>query len=99
MLLALQTALHQGPRVRSPSAGGLPDRGRRHRQRAAASFNEIAAGRGDARVFTVGIGSAPNSYLMTRAAEIGRGTFTHIGSEQQVAERMGELSPSLKIPS
>jgi hypothetical protein len=40
----------------------------------------------------VGIGSAPNSFLMTRAAELGRGTFTHIGSVEQVEERMRELS-------
>ena len=39
-------------------------------------------------LFMVGIGSAPNSFLMTRAAELGRGTFTHIGSVDQVEERM-----------
>lgn len=61
-------------------------------------FEEITANRGDARVFTVGIGSAPNSFLMTRAAELGRGTFTHIGSETQVAERMGELFGKLENP-
>ena len=53
-------------------------------------FQAIAADRGNARVFTVGIGSAPNSFFMAKAAEIGRGTYTHIGSENQVAERMGE---------
>jgi len=61
-------------------------------------FAEIAKNRGDARVFTVGIGSAPNSFFMDRAAEIGRGTYTHIGSEQQVAERMGELFNKLQKP-
>ncbi|MGF0538698.1 marine proteobacterial sortase target protein [Agrobacterium sp. ES01] len=61
-------------------------------------FSEISGNRGDARVFTVGIGSAPNSYFMTKAAEIGRGTFTHVGSEQQVAERMGELFKKLENP-
>ena len=33
---------------------------------------------GDTRLFTVGIGSAPNSYFMTEAAEMGKGTFTYI---------------------
>lgn len=61
-------------------------------------FKEIERSRGDARVFTVGIGSAPNSFFMDKAAEIGRGTYTHIGSEQQVAERMGELFNKLQNP-
>ena len=52
----------------------------------------------------VGIGSAPNSFLMTRAAEIGRGSFTHIGSADQVEERMraypasGEINRRLADP-
>ncbi|MCQ2003635.1 marine proteobacterial sortase target protein [Rhizobium sp. NRK18] len=62
-------------------------------------FDEIARNRGDARVFTVGIGSAPNSFFMTKAAELGRGTYTHIGSEDQVAERMGELFQKLEHPA
>src|SRR5581483_7177834 len=40
-------------------------------------FDTIVAMRGRSRVFMVGIGSAPNTFLMTRAAELGRGTFTH----------------------
>ena len=36
-------------------------------------FDTITAMRGRSRIFMVGIGSAPNSYLMTRAAELGRG--------------------------
>ncbi|MGO4622797.1 marine proteobacterial sortase target protein [Ensifer sp. 2YAB10] len=62
-------------------------------------FEEIEKNRGDARVFTVGIGSAPNSHFMTKAAEYGRGTFTLIGSESQVAERMGELFTKLESPA
>jgi Ca-activated chloride channel family protein len=55
--------------------------------------------RGRSRVFMVGIGSAPNSFLMTRAAEIGRGTFTHIGSVEQVEERMRALFEKLESPA
>ncbi|MGH6810378.1 MAG: marine proteobacterial sortase target protein [Ensifer adhaerens] len=61
-------------------------------------FQEILSNRGDARVFTVGIGSAPNSHFMTKAAEYGRGTFTLIGSESEVAARMGELFTKLESP-
>jgi Ca-activated chloride channel family protein len=61
-------------------------------------FDTIAAMRGRSRVFMVGIGSSPNSFLMTRAAEIGRGTFTHIGSVDQVQERMRELIEKLENP-
>jgi Ca-activated chloride channel family protein len=59
----------------------------------------IANMRGRSRVFMVGIGSAPNSFLMTRAAEIGRGTFTHIGSVDQVDERMRALFDKLESPA
>ncbi|ABC91767.1 hypothetical conserved protein [Rhizobium etli CFN 42] len=62
-------------------------------------FQEITANRGDARVFTVGIGSAPNTYFMTKAAEVGRGTFTQIGSTDQVASRMSELFAKLQNPT
>ena len=47
----------------------------------------------------VGIGSAPNTYLMTRAAELGRGAFTHIGSVEQVEERMRGLFAKLENPA
>jgi len=55
--------------------------------------------RGRSRVFMVGIGSAPNTYLMTRAAELGRGAFTHIGSVEQVEERMRGLFAKLENPA
>ena len=61
-------------------------------------FDTIAGMRGRSRVFMVGIGSAPNSFLMTRAAEIGRGTYTHIGSVDQLEERMRELIEKLERP-
>ncbi|NNE24744.1 MAG: marine proteobacterial sortase target protein [Rhizobiales bacterium] len=62
-------------------------------------FNLIAQRRGRSRIFMVGIGSAPNSFLMNRAAEMGRGTFTHIGAAEQVAERMAELTSKLTSPA
>jgi Ca-activated chloride channel family protein len=62
-------------------------------------FETIAALRGRSRVFMVGIGSAPNTFLMTRASEIGRGTFTSIGSAEQVEERMRRLFEKLESPA
>lgn len=62
-------------------------------------FDTITQMRGRSRVFMVGIGSAPNTYLMTRAAELGRGTFTHIGSVEQVEERMRGLFAKLENPA
>jgi len=62
-------------------------------------FEAITAMRGRSRIFMVGIGSAPNTYLMTRAAELGRGAFTHIGSVDQVEERMRGLFAKLENPA
>jgi Ca-activated chloride channel family protein len=62
-------------------------------------FDTITSMRGRSRVFMVGIGAAPNSFLMTRAAELGRGTFTHIGSVEQVESRMRELFGKLESPA
>nr|WP_249165892.1 marine proteobacterial sortase target protein [Bradyrhizobium sp. AUGA SZCCT0431] len=62
-------------------------------------FETINALRGRSRIFMVGIGSAPNTHLMTRAAELGRGAFTHIGSVEQVEERMRGLFSKLENPA
>jgi Ca-activated chloride channel homolog len=62
-------------------------------------FETITAMRGRSRVFMVGIGSAPNTYLMTRAAELGRGAYTHIGSVDQVEDRMRGLFAKLENPA
>jgi Ca-activated chloride channel family protein len=53
---------------------------------------------GGSRLFTVGIGSAPNSHFMTRAAQLGRGSFTYIGRIEEVGARMGELFAKLEAP-
>ena len=54
---------------------------------------------GVAAVFMVGIGSAPNAHLMSRAAELGRGSYAYIGSTVQVEERMRELFSKLEKPA
>ena len=62
-------------------------------------FETIKNDRGEARLFTVGIGSAPNSFFMTRAAEVGRGTFTHVGSEAEIGEKIKALFAKLENPA
>ncbi len=61
-------------------------------------FEAIDLGLGRSRLFPVGIGSAPNTYFMSRAARIGRGTFTHIGQVTDVAEEMEQLFTALERP-
>lgn len=57
------------------------------------------AGRlGDRRLFPVGIGSAPNSFLLTRAAELGRGSATFVGRVEEVADKMAGLFAKLERP-
>ena len=51
------------------------------------------------RIFPIGIGSAPNSYFMRKAAEFGRGTFTYIGKTTEVKEKMDRLFRKLEHPS
>jgi Ca-activated chloride channel homolog len=61
-------------------------------------FEAIRARLGDSRLFTIGIGSAPNSHFMRQAARMGRGTFTYIGSPLQVQGRMDALFRKLEAP-
>jgi Ca-activated chloride channel homolog len=61
-------------------------------------FRYIHEHLGDSRLFTVGIGSAPNSHFMRNAARFGRGTFTYIGDLGQVKARMSELFEKLGSP-
>jgi Ca-activated chloride channel family protein len=53
---------------------------------------------GDSRLFTVGIGSAPNSHFMTKAAQFGAGTFTYIGRIEEVKDKMDALFTKLESP-
>jgi Ca-activated chloride channel family protein len=63
-----------------------------------ALFRYIHEHLGDSRLFTIGIGSAPNSHFMRNAARFGRGTFTYIGDLGQVQSRMSELFEKLGSP-
>jgi len=53
---------------------------------------------GAARLFMVGIGSAPNGHFMREAARAGRGTFTYIGDLAHVQKKMSSLLNKLQRP-
>ena len=53
---------------------------------------------GRSRLFTVGIGSAPNAYFMANAARQGRGTFTYMDDVTKVAEQSAKLFAALENP-
>ena len=61
-------------------------------------FGLIKSRLGDSRLFTVGIGSAPNSHFMRKAAQAGRGTFTYIGKIDEVRDQMNALFAKLETP-
>ena len=62
-------------------------------------FDLISEHLGDNRLFTIGIGSAPNSYFMRKAARTGRGTFTHIGNIDEVEQKTNALLGKLESPA
>ena len=53
---------------------------------------------GTRRVFTIGIGSTPNSHLMRKTAEFGRGTFTYVGNIREVKDKLDALFKKLEQP-
>jgi len=61
-------------------------------------FAFIRSHLGRSRLFTVGIGSAPNSHFMRDAARFGRGTFTYIGNRDEVQTKMSTLFEKLESP-
>ncbi len=62
-------------------------------------FEQIAQNIGEARLFTIAIGAAPNNYFMSKAAMFGRGTYTHIAALDQVNDAMSHLFKQLASPA
>ncbi|TQV73184.1 marine proteobacterial sortase target protein [Aliikangiella marina] len=52
----------------------------------------------DSRLFTVGIGSAPNEFFMKRAARFGRGSYTFIHSVEEAEAMLTELFYKISAP-
>ena len=61
-------------------------------------FSIIKRKLSNSRLFTVGIGSAPNSHFMSKAAQFGRGTYTYIGKLSEVDEKMSGLFKKIQTP-
>lgn len=61
-------------------------------------FKVIKGKLGNSRLFTVGIGSAPNTFFMTKAAQAGRGTYTYIGDISTAGEAMAALFLTMESP-
>ncbi|WP_346992924.1 marine proteobacterial sortase target protein [Alteromonas gracilis] len=64
----------------------------------ASLFAQIKQDLGSARLFTVGIGSAPNSYFMTRAAQFGKGSYVFVGDSDDIQYEMQRLFHKLESP-
>jgi len=62
-------------------------------------LQQVAEDLGNSRMFTVAIGHAPNSWFMRKAAEIGRGSYVHIGKPGEVEERMSALWGRIQLPA
>jgi Ca-activated chloride channel family protein len=61
-------------------------------------FRLISSRLRESRLFTVGIGSAPNAHFMTKAAQFGRGSFTYVGDVKEVNEKMTQLFARIEAP-
>ena len=96
MLPALQLALAQGHRegdlrqVIFITDGAVSNE--------AVLLTTLYHGLGEARLFTVGIGHAPNTHFMTEAALAGRGSFTYIAESSEVREKMQALFAQIAAP-
>jgi Ca-activated chloride channel family protein len=58
----------------------------------------IHSGIGSSRLFTIGIGSAPNDYFMHAAADMGRGSSIFISDLGTISEQMARLFTKLETP-
>ncbi len=53
---------------------------------------------GTTRLFTIGIGSAPNIWFMRKSAELGKGTYTHIANTSEIVDKTLLLLAKLERP-
>lgn len=61
-------------------------------------FKLIEKKLGDSRLYTVGIGSAPNTFFMKKAARFGRGTFTFINDINHAQQKIEALFQIISKP-
>ena len=75
---------------------GLPSIGEQMPDRIAAA---AAAGRGERRIFTVGIGHDVNTYLLDRLASEGRGSAEYVAPGASVETALGTLASKIRHPA
>jgi Ca-activated chloride channel homolog len=61
-------------------------------------FAALRQNLGDARLYTVGIGSAPNAFLAVKMAQFGRGTFTPIADIHEIQKQTTHLFETIESP-
>ena len=61
-------------------------------------FQLIHSKLGDSRLYTVGIGSAPNAFFMKKAARFGRGNFTYIANINEARQKIEKLFDEISRP-
>ncbi|GGC65040.1 marine proteobacterial sortase target protein [Marinobacter halophilus] len=64
----------------------------------AALFEQIRSGLNNRRLFTVGIGSAPNMHFLREAARWGRGDFTAIHTSAEIDQALNRLFAAMEAP-
>lgn len=62
-------------------------------------FRTVKQNINDSKLFTVAIGSAPNTFFLKKLAQYGQGTFAHIGNQNQVTKQMEVFFRKLENPS
>jgi Ca-activated chloride channel family protein len=62
-------------------------------------FRLVSDRLGKSRLFTVGIGSAPNAWFMKKAARYGHGSYTFIGDLGEVQQKTTRLLSKLESPA
>jgi Ca-activated chloride channel family protein len=55
--------------------------------------------RGDFRLYTVGIGAAPNGYFMKKAAQFGRGSYVFIQKQSEVQQKVTQFMTKISQPA
>jgi Ca-activated chloride channel family protein len=58
----------------------------------------VEGGRGQARIFTFGVGHDLNTYLLDRLAVAGRGTVDYVAPGKSVEEAVGSLANRIRLP-
>jgi Ca-activated chloride channel family protein len=59
----------------------------------------LESAQGNFRLYTVGIGAAPNGYFMKKAAQFGRGSYVFIQNQAEVQRKMSDFMTKISQPA